>query len=459
MHDVIIVGAGPAGSVLAALLAASGVKVLLLERESLPRRKPCGESLNPGAVAALARVLPAGKFAAIRSSMEHSLIHGWRLTSGKAELLAAFPAGQFGMACAREKLDYALALHACEAGAQAIEQMRVQRLIWEEGRVAGVVAYSAAGTAMEFRARLVIGADGIRSAVARCAGLSSFGPLRKTAFTARVSGVRELQPRVELFTGRGIVVGLAPIGGGEANLTLAQLSGSGSAAALAAGLKENGAVKKVAGHMDMDTDTDKNIDTDTDKNIDIDTDTDTDTGIAMLEAASFKVNARGKAPDPAQAGNRAASVASKEKRSAWLLGKAGELPELAERLQGAACTGEVLACGPFDRRVRAAQQAGLLLIGDAAGYYDPLTGQGIYRALSSAELAAPLLLQALESGSDAPLVQYAAIQQSRFAPAIRLQKLIEWTSRHELLWHSALRGLGSLPAARSRLVAMIGDCL
>ncbi|MGG4145462.1 NAD(P)/FAD-dependent oxidoreductase [Paenibacillus algorifonticola] len=408
MHDVIIVGAGPAGSVLAALLAASGVKVLLLERESLPRRKPCGESLNPGAVAALARVLPAGKFAAIRSSMEHTLIHGWRLTSGKAELLAAFPAGQFGMACAREKLDYALALHACEAGAQVIEQMRVQRLIWEKGRVAGVVAYSAAGTHAEFRARLVIGADGIRSAVARCAGLSSFGPLRKTAFTARVSGVRVLQPRVELFTGRGIVVGLAPIGGGEANMTLAQLSGSGSAAAL---------------------------------------------------AASFNANARGKAPDTTEADNRAASVVSNVGRSAWLLGKAGELPELAERLQGAACIGEVLACGPFDRRVRATQQEGLLLIGDAAGYYDPLTGQGIYRALSSAELAAPLLLQALESGSDAPLVRFAAIQQSRFAPAIRLQKLIEWTSRHELLWQSALRGFGSLPAARSRLVAVIGDCL
>ncbi|WP_341277934.1 NAD(P)/FAD-dependent oxidoreductase [Paenibacillus sp. FSL H8-0537] len=451
MHDVIIVGAGPAGSVLAALLAAQGVKVLVLERESLPRRKPCGESLNPGAVAALARVLPAGKFAAILSSMEHSLIHGWRLTSGKAELLASFPAGQFGMACAREKLDYALALHAGEAGAKVIEQMRVQRLIWEQGRVAGVVAYSAAGQAAEFRARLVIGADGIRSAVARCAGLSSFGPLRKTAFTARVSGVRDLQPRVELFTGRGLVVGLAPIGGGEANMTLAQLSGDGSAAAVAAGLKESGAVKNEAGHADMDTYTA------------------TDTQMETLEAASFFVNVSGKAPAscdgtvrasaPAEADNRAASAKSKEGRAAWLLGKAGELPELAERLQGVACTGEVLACGPFDRRVRATQQAGLLLIGDAAGYYDPLTGQGIYRALSSAELAAPLLLQALEIDSDAPLARYAALQQSRFAPAIRLQKLIEWTSRHELLWQSALRGLGSLPAARSRLAAVIGDCL
>ncbi|WP_052737107.1 NAD(P)/FAD-dependent oxidoreductase [Paenibacillus algorifonticola] len=435
MHDVIIVGAGPAGSVLAALLAAQGVKVLLLERELLPRRKPCGESLNPGAVAALARVLPAGKFAAIRSSMEHSLIHGWRLTSGKAELLASFPAGQFGMACAREKLDYALALHACEAGAQVVEQMRVQRLIWEQGRVAGVVAYSASGQAAEFRARLVIGADGIRSAVARCAGLSSFGPLRKTAFTARVSGVRDLQPRVELFTGRGVVVGLAPIGGGEANMTLAQLSGGGSAAALAADFKASAAGKKDASR--------------------------TDAAASMLEAASLNMDAKesASASAPAAADNRAPFAASKEGRGAWLLGKAGELPELAERLQNAACTGEVLACGPFDRRVRATQQAGLLLIGDAAGYYDPLTGQGIYRALSSAELAAPLLLQALQIGSDAPLARFAAIQQNRFVPAIRLQKLIEWTSRHERLWQSALRGLGSLPAARSRLAAAIGDCL
>lgn len=304
MHDVIIVGAGPAGSVLAALLAAQGVKVLVLERESLPRRKPCGESLNPGAVAALARVLPAGKFAAILSSMEHSLIHGWRLTSGKAELLASFPAGQFGMACAREKAGLC-ACAACWGG-------------WCEGHRTNAGAASHLGArACGWCCRLfrsgsgsgISGAprywrrwDSLSSGPLR--GLSSFGPLRKTAFTARVSGVRDLQPRVELFTGRGLVVGLAPIGGGEANMTLAQLSGDGSAAAVAAGLKESGAVKNEAGHADMDTYTA------------------TDTQMETLEAASFFVNVSGKAPAscdgtvrasaPAEADNRAASAKSKE---------------------------------------------------------------------------------------------------------------------------------------------------
>src|ERR1700704_1986019 len=51
--QVIVVGAGPVGSVLAMLLGRSGVRTLVLEKSSFPRDKPCGEGLMPGGVAVL----------------------------------------------------------------------------------------------------------------------------------------------------------------------------------------------------------------------------------------------------------------------------------------------------------------------------------------------------------------------------------------------------------------------
>src|SRR6185312_1709662 len=56
MFDVLIAGAGPAGAVAATLLARSGARVLVLDRARFPRDKLCGDTLNPGALAVLARL-------------------------------------------------------------------------------------------------------------------------------------------------------------------------------------------------------------------------------------------------------------------------------------------------------------------------------------------------------------------------------------------------------------------
>ena len=55
------------------------------------------------------------------------------------------------------------------------------------------------------------------------------------------------------------------------------------------------------------------------------------------------------------------------------------------------------ASGPFDWPTRRAIADGALLVGDASGYFDPLTGQGLYRAFRSAEVAAPIIVRAVRS--------------------------------------------------------------
>lgn len=351
----------------------------MLDAEAFPRRKPCGESLNPGAVAAIGRI--TGHLQAEEAfDFPHSLVQGWRVISGRTSLEAAYPGGQYGAGCSREQLDQWLAGQACRAGAVFEQRTRVERLIWEGERVAGVIARSPEGRPMSLRASMVAGSDGLRSVVARNAKVNRYGPLRKAAFTTRLNGVRGLNGRVELFTaGDGKVIGLAPIGGGLANMTVAL--GSTEAAALAG-----------------------------------------------------------------------------KDRSGYVLKEARAVPELLERLRDAEVEGDVLACGPFDRPVVPHDIPGMVLLGDAAGYYDPLTGQGIYRALRSAELAAPAIVEALQRRSTEPISRYNRTRHEEFAPGTRIQHVIERISRQPLLWRAALRFIGTSSLLTNKLAEVVGDC-
>jgi Dehydrogenases (flavoproteins) len=378
-YDVIVVGAGPSGSALAKLLAADGVSVLMLDAEAFPRRKPCGESLNPGAAAALGRI---SGYLHVDEAFDfpYSPIQGWRVISGRTSLEAVYPSGRYGAGCRREQLDQWLAEQACRAGAVFGQRTRVERLIWEGERVTGVIARSPEGRPMSLRASIIAGSDGLRSVVARNAKVNRYGPLRKAAFTSRLNGVCGLNGRVELFTaGDGKVIGLAPIGGGQANMTVAL----GSAEAAARAGKE---------HAD------------------------------------------------------------------YVLREARAVPELLERLQEAEVEGDVLTCGPFDRPVVPHDIAGMVLLGDAAGYYDPLTGQGIYRALRSAELAAPAIVETLQSRSSEPIRRYNRTRHEEFAAGTRIQHIIERISRQPLLWRTSLRIIGSSSMLTNKLAEVVGDC-
>lgn len=367
--DAVVVGAGPAGAATAARLAGLGHRVLLLDRAEFPRRKPCGECVNPGGVEALhgLGVLPA-VLAAGPARLE-----GWWIRSGEAAFAGSFPAGRPGLAIPRAVLDHLLLEHARACGAEVRTGVRVRDLLHAGGRVAGVRA-TGPEREEELRARVVVGADGLRSVVLRRLRLLRRGPrLRKLALTAHVRGVETPAGRGELRVFPGGCLGIAEVGEGLANVTLVL------------------------------------------------------TGAAMRRV-----------------GGDAAGCFDRALRAHGLDG--------AERIDA------VLATGPFDWPVRAAVAPGALLVGDAAGYYDPFTGEGIHRALQGAELAAETLHAALLRGecTAAALAPYERARRRAFAPAERLQHLIEAFVARPPLLALAARGLARVPAAADALVRVVG---
>jgi geranylgeranyl reductase family protein len=160
--DVIVVGAGPAGSATAYWLAQAGLDVLLLEKATFPRDKICGDGLTPRAVRALVSMgvdIDAPGWARNK---------GLRIYGGgvKIELpwpeLASFP--DFGLVRTRMDLDRLLAEHAVKAGAKLLQGCNVQGPILDErtDRIIGVTA-KFEGEEVEFRAPLTVACDGVSS--------------------------------------------------------------------------------------------------------------------------------------------------------------------------------------------------------------------------------------------------------------------------------------------------------
>jgi 2-polyprenyl-6-methoxyphenol hydroxylase-like FAD-dependent oxidoreductase len=114
--------------------------------------------------------------------------------------------------------------------------------------------------------------------------------------------------------------------------------------------------------------------------------------------------------------------------------------------------------GPFDWPGTATPARGVVLVGDAAGYFDPLTGQGIYRALRSAELASAAVDTALRRDDPRyPLLRYGRRVRREFSTARRLQKCVELVVASPRLRPLLLGRLGKAPGVLDALVRVIGD--
>jgi menaquinone-9 beta-reductase len=380
--EVIIVGAGPAGAATALLLARAGVDVLLLDRSAFPRPKPCGDCLSLGATSILARLGVLDSIAAAR----HAGLRGWRISAPDGAFFdASFEPVGDGHADAdarafsieRAVLDEILLRAAVAAGAR-FERAPVTALERDgRGAVTGVRTRTYARASA-----VVVGADGLRSIVARQLGAARQpGPLRKLSLTWHLP-VDHAGDIGEMHAGDGLCAGVAPVDQhGTCNLTI------------------------------------------------------------VADSGRF---GRSVARDPAT----------------FALSAIDSLPLLRGRVNAADIrNAPPLASGPFDRPVRRVAFDGAVLIGDAAGYYDPFTGQGVHQALASAEMLAPAIMAALNTG-DTTTHAFSGYARSRAAllrgPRL-IQRGIETVLSRPAIANRAIARIRRAPDFARAIIGVTGD--
>jgi len=383
MIDVVVVGAGPAGSAAAILLAERGWSVTLLDKAAFPRPKICGEYLSPEAARVMDRL---GVLKAVDAAGAQPL-HGMRITAPDGTVLdGTYPTSgrrrgyrDHALAIRREVFDRILLERARALPVDVRERHRVTGLLVEGGLVRGVKAESADGAPVEVRSRLVVGADGRASVVAHALGLVRPHRLQRLALIQHVSGIEELGDRGEIYLDPPDYSILNPVAPGIVNLSLV---------------------------------------------------------VPLAHAKPFS-----------------------SRLETFMDARLRQLRRVRARLAGMKPEGPVMAMGPLAYRVAESRVGGVLLAGDAAGFYDPFTGEGLYTALRSAELLAEVAHPALSTGdvSAAALAPYARAKRAAFADKARVTQALQFIIAHRRLANGAARFLQRRPALLSTLMGVIGD--
>ncbi len=220
--QVVIVGAGPAGSAAAAALAAQDVDVLLLDRASFPRAKTCGDGLTPRSVQALSemgllnQVQEAGALR-IRGIRLHAP-DGRRLAVDFDELQTEMP--DFGLTIPRRTLDNLLLKHARASGARFVGEFHVRDLLTERAKFVGVSG-QVAGEPATVRAPLTLLATGAGMRLVQQAGLLAKTPLVTRAARSYFKGLTAPDPVFRFFFDRTVLPGygwIFPMSGQRANV-------------------------------------------------------------------------------------------------------------------------------------------------------------------------------------------------------------------------------------------------
>lgn len=374
MTDVIIVGAGPAGSALALQLAQQGCSVVLLDRARFPREKLCGDFLNPRCVALVEEL---GVAAAVRA--KSSPVNAMRVVAGGGEFRAAYPQGSGGLAIRRSELDRLLLERACAAtGVEFIEGARAEELLFDGQTVCGV-RVRLQGQRIPLTARITVGADGRNSLVGHRLGLLRLHRRhRKTALGTRYEMAPLAAGMAEVFLGRRSYAIVNYLADGTANVSV------------------------------------------------------------VLDHQEF--------------------VAARQEDGGLWQRAASRFPELWRRLREGWQAAPVETLGPLARCARRVSFAGGLLVGDAAGFYDPFTGEGVCAALECARIAAPVVRRALENGdvSARSLCAYERQRKRLLGVRFRLQRVIQAVIGEPVAAGVLVRLLAERPEAARRLLALVG---
>jgi geranylgeranyl reductase family protein len=324
-RDIIVVGAGPAGAAISCKLAQQDRDVLLLDRASFPRDKTCGDAIPAEAVRLMRELGMAQQIDAAVDRGELYAIEQLLLVSPRGiELKARFdddPSAPKNYVGRRLHYDAMLQSHAVASGAD-FRVAQVTGPILEDGTVVGVHA-RVNGQREELRAKLVIGADGATSVIARSLRPDTHSDRhRAVALRAYLEGIEEFPRTIEFYLYKEILPGYAwifPMGDGRANVGL---------------------------------------------------------GMRLDKFRRHKGDLKG------------------------MLNHFLRLPDIETRLKpGYALTGVKTWQLNFGSQSMERAYSGALLVGDAAGFIDPLTGGGIYNALLSASIGADVAKDAFDRGN------------------------------------------------------------
>jgi menaquinone-9 beta-reductase len=134
-------------------------------------------------------------------------------------------------------------------------------------------------------------------------------------------------------------------------------------------------------------------------------------------------------------------------------------PGISDRAAAATRVTPVRGVGPLARRVRRVSGDGFLLVGDAAGFFDPFTGEGIYDALRGGVLAAEAIGDALERGdtSAAGLSAYDEARRRAFSSKRRAAWLVQAFVRSPRLMDYAVARIAQRPRVASTMTGVLGD--
>lgn len=227
--EVLVIGAGPAGSAAAAWAARAGRQVVLADAAKFPRDKTCGDGLTPRAIAELDR-LGLGEW--VRGRVEN---RGLRLSGFGQELQLEWPGGSLptvGSAVPRSELDDRIRRTALESGARMFEGAKAVSVA-QSGRGVESVTFEHGGTERTLTCKTLIIADGVRSSLGRKLGRkwhrdTTFGVAARAYISSGRSEDPWISSHLELRDGEGVLQPgygwIFPLGTGEVNIGVGTLA-------------------------------------------------------------------------------------------------------------------------------------------------------------------------------------------------------------------------------------------